>query len=352
MSLEFCASMRDRGFEMELTVEEGETIAILGPNGAGKSTLLQLIAGLLKPDSGRATLNDRMLFDVMPSGRERWLAPHERGISLLAQDALLFPHLNAIDNVAFGPRSAGASRSDARDRARTWLDRVEATDLAGRKPAQLSGGQAQRVAVARALASEPALLLLDEPMAALDVSVAPAMRRMLRHVLHGRTAIIVTHDVLDAFTLADRVVVLDDGRIVDVGPTRTVLDRPATPFAAELAALNLLVGIPAGGGVLTDSGHRVTTSSTRPAAASARIGVAVRPTDVTVRVREPEAHRTGENVLAGMVTDLELRGDVIRVRSAELAADLHPRTVAELNLEPGMRVWFSFAEEDAIAYPL
>ncbi|MET0481083.1 MAG: ATP-binding cassette domain-containing protein [Mycetocola sp.] len=352
MTLEFSAMVQDRDFEMELSVGDGETIAILGPNGAGKSTLLGLIAGLLKPDSGRAVLNERILFDVASPGPAQWLPPHQRGISLLAQDALLFPHLNAIDNVAFGPRSTGASRSRAHERARTWLDRVDATDLAERKPARLSGGQAQRVAVARALASEPALLLLDEPMAALDVSVAPALRRMLREVLADQTAIIVTHDVLDAFTLADRVIVVDSGRIVDIGPTHAVLDRPSTPFAAELAALTLFVGTQTPEGVVTERGHRIGVTAAVPITLGQRVGVAVRPTAVSVEMGRPEAGRSGENVIAGTVTDLEPRGDVIRVRSVDVAADLHPRTVAELGLEPGMRVWFTFADRDASAYPL
>lgn len=214
-----------------------------------------MLAGLLVPDAGRATLNGRVLFDLAARGPSRWRPPHDRGVALLAQDALLFPHLSARDNVAFGPRSSGASRATAGARADEWLARVGASDLAARRPAQLSGGQAQRIAVARALAAEPALLLLDEPMAALDVSVAPALRRLLREVLADRTAVIVTHDVLDAYTLAGRVIVLERGRIVDAGPTRAVLDRPTTPFTANLVALDLLTGAAHGGtGLLTDSG--------------------------------------------------------------------------------------------------
>lgn len=350
MSLHLRATVEDRDVEVSLTVAAGETVAILGPNGAGKSTLLNLIAGLLKPDTGRATLDDRVLFDIGGAGRERWLPPHRRGVSMLAQDALLFPHLSVIDNVAFGPRSTGATRAAAAKKAEEWLERVDAADLRNRKPAQLSGGQAQRIAVARALASDPALLLLDEPMAALDVSVAPAIRRMLRTVLADRAAIIITHDVLDAFTLADRVVVVEAGRIVDAGPTRNVLNRPTTPFAASLAALNLLTGTTTTDGIITDSGHRVRARHTNDAVIGDRAGAAVRPSNVRVATTAPDT--AGQNVIPGAVTDLEPRGDLVRVRSSELAADLTPGHVAELDLQAGSPIWLSFAPDDVIAYPL
>jgi len=352
VSFSFQATVESRGFQVGLTVGPGETVAILGPNGAGKSTLLTLIAGLLKPDSGSARLGKRVLFDVPSTGRGRWLPPHRRGVSMLAQDALLFPHLSVLENVAFGPRSAGMSRPDAIARATTWLQRVDAAELGDRKPAQLSGGQAQRIAVARALASEPALLLLDEPMAALDVSVAPAVRRMLRDVLVDRAAIIVTHDVLDAFTLADRVVVLEAGKVVDAGPTREVLDRPTTPFAAGLASLDLLVGTAEGEGIRISTGQLVGVRFVREVAAGAAAGLAVRPALVGVSAHEPRMLGAEQNVLAGIVTDLEPRGDVVRVRSAEFAADVTPGAVAELDLVPGSRVWFTFAARDAVAYPL
>ena len=154
-------------------------VALLGANGAGKSTLLSLISGLIRPDSGRITLDGEVLVDVE---RRVWVPSHHRGVVLLAQQALLFPHLTAAANVAFGPRSKGSSRKDAKAEAMQWLAAVDATEFADRRPVQLSGGQAQRIAIARALAADPALLLLDEPMAALDVAVAPALRQLLRKV--------------------------------------------------------------------------------------------------------------------------------------------------------------------------
>lgn len=216
--------------DLRLDVPPGGVLALLGPNGSGKSTVLDCIAGLLRPK--RATINLR--------GRPlHGLPAHERPVGLLAQDPLLFPHLNVLDNVAFGPRSRGSSRADARATATRWLAEVDALELAGRRPAHLSGGQAQRVALARALASEPELLLLDEPFASLDVDAAPAMRALLRRVLRagdtGRTAVLVTHDVADVRELADQVLVLADGQVSERGPVHEVLGAPSTAFTARVA---------------------------------------------------------------------------------------------------------------------
>ena len=237
------AVLGQRGLDVAFEVAAGETVALLGSNGAGKSTVVQVLAGLVHPDSGYATLDGRVLFDVGdPAGRDpaaagsrrTWLPPHARGTALLAQEPLLFPHLSVRDNVAFGPRSAGASRAASRATADDWLAQAEVADLAGRRPAALSGGQAQRVAVARALAAHPSLLLLDEPMTALDVAAVPAQRMLLHTVLRDRTVLLVTHDPLDALALADRVLVLEGGRIVEQGPTRDVFARPRTDFTRAL----------------------------------------------------------------------------------------------------------------------
>ncbi len=300
MSLAFDAKVSSRDFDVKLSMSPGETVAVLGPNGAGKSTLLALLAGLLEPDVGAATLDASDLF-ALPAYR--------RGVSLLAQEALLFPHLSVLENVAFGPRSCGQSRETSRAGARRWLAEVDAADFAGRRPWQLSGGQAQRVAIARALASGPRLLLLDEPMAALDVTVVPTLRGVLRRVLADRTVIIVTHDVIDAYTLADRVIVMEAGRVVDSGPTREVLARPRTAFAAALVGLNLL----------TD-------------------GSLVAPAAITVSTVRP----TADHVVEGLVDSVESRGDVMRMRVGELAADLSPAAFAALSVVPGDRVCMSY----------
>lgn len=369
MTLELSARLASRGFSLDLRIEQGETIAVLGPNGAGKSTLLSVIAGLLVPDAGRATLNDRVLFEVDDT-RRRSMPPHERGVAMLAQDALLFPHLSARENVAFGPRSRGASRGEAHRLADEWLARVDATALAHRRPAELSGGQAQRVAIARALAVDPSLLLLDEPMAALDVSVVPSLRRLLRAVLRDRMAVIVTHNVLDAVMLADRVVLVESGRIVASGPTREVLERPGSAFAAGLVGLNLLRGtLEADGSVRTDDGHAVAATLAAGIEPGDRVGVAVRPSRVEVAAgsepvpaspsspASPASPANGSRTeLVAKVTDIEPRGDGIRVRASgthvTIAADVPPSVVADLDLVPGSVARFSFAAVDAAAYPL
>ena len=241
-SLRVQARIDDRGVAFDLTLADGEVLAVLGPNGAGKSTLLLLIAGLLRPDQGRVELGSRVLTDT---GSGVFVPAHSRGVAMLSQRAMLFPHMSVAANVAFAPRSKGKRRSEARVIAERWLAAVDAQELADRRPAQLSGGQAQRVAVARALAAEPKVLLLDEPMSALDVTAAPALRRLLRHILRddARTAVIVTHDLRDALAVADRVIVVEHGRIVESGPVRSVLTSPRSAFAARVTGVNLVSGI-------------------------------------------------------------------------------------------------------------
>lgn len=345
MTLSFQAAVAGRGFDVALTVHPGETVAVMGPNGAGKSTLLAGIAGLLRPDSGLAHLNGRTLFDL-DDGKRTWAPPHRRGIALLAQEPLLFPHLTAADNVAFGPRSAGVARREARTQALRWLTEVDAEHLAGRRPAELSGGQAQRVAVARALAADPALLLLDEPLAALDIHSAPLLRRLFKRVLAGRQAIIVTHDVLDALMLADRVVILDNGRIAEEGPTRAVLERPRSSFAAGLAGLNFMPGTLDGAAVRTGDGLRIAGHEEEPGtvagagtAGAGDPGVAVFPPSA-VSVFLNDAHGSPRNSFAVTITDLEPHGDQVRVRAGSLAADITPAASADLGLVPGMTVHF------------
>lgn len=355
MTFAIDAALASRDFRVALEVGTGETVAVLGPNGAGKSTLLAIIAGLLRPDSGRAELDGSVLFDLPgPSEnsvrtRRVFRQPHERGVSLLAQDPLLFPHLSVLENVSFGPRSSGSPRRDARSAAERWLSAVDASEFASRHPAELSGGQAQRVAVARALASEPGLLLLDEPIAALDVAVAPALRKTLKRVLADRSAIIVTHDMLDALVLADRVVVLEHGRIVETGPTRQVFERPRTRFAAGLAGLVLLTGVKTVDGLRTSAGDDIRVAETDLPSGTAA-AVALRPSVVTVSRERPR--HPSLNIIEGVITDLEPRGDVVRVRSDELSADVSPAMVADLDLANDDPVWFSFATDATTLYAL
>ncbi|MFC5679580.1 sulfate/molybdate ABC transporter ATP-binding protein [Aeromicrobium endophyticum] len=346
MSLHLTATVADRDVDVSFDVADGCTVALLGPNGSGKSTVLSVVAGILRPDAGRATLDGATLFDLAGG---TWTPPHQRGTGLLAQDALLFPHLDVLDNVAFGPRSTGASRARARDTAMTWLRQVDAADLADRRPSALSGGQAQRVAIARALAAEPRLMLLDEPMAALDVTVVPAMRQTLRRVLDGRTAVIVTHDVLDALLLADHVVVMDGGRIVEQGATRDILARPRSTFAAGIAGLNLVRGRAEGSGVRTPGGLLVAGMPDDETVHEGVTAVGVfSPAAVSVHLERPGG--SPRNVYAATVRELEPRGSQVRVRTDELAADVTVPVVAELGLAPGVEVFLAVKASEVAIY--
>jgi molybdopterin-binding protein len=345
--LEYDAQVADRDVAVQLRVAAGETVALLGPNGAGKSTVLDVIAGLVSPSRGRVSLGGRDL--VSPSHS---VPPHERGVALLAQDPLLFPHLSALENVAFGPRARGADRRRADATATSWLQRTGVGDLAGRKPHELSGGQAQRVAVARALAAEPDLLLLDEPMAALDVAVTPALRQTLRAVLADRTVLLVTHDALDALLLADRVVVVEAGRVVEQGATAEVLSRPRSTFAARIAGLNLVAGRWDGGAVVAPPlVIRGLAAPPTPTVGSDAVAVFA-PSAVSVFREAPIG--SPRNTLAARVTDLEPLGDRIRVRTdvggRHVAAEITPAALADLALTPGDDVRLTVKATEVMVY--
>lgn len=352
MTLTMSATLASRGFDLDFSLAEGERVAVLGPNGAGKSTLLAILAGILRPDTGRAELDGQLLYDL--PGRRRWTPPYRRAIALMAQDPLLFPHLSALDNVAFGPRAAGQRAGEADATAQGWLEEVGVPELAARKPAQLSGGQAQRVAIARALAANPRLLLLDEPMASLDVSAAPLLRRVLRGVLAERSAIIVTHDLLDALLLASRVLVIDHGRIVESGPTQDVIQHPRTSFTARLAGLNLVDGtaeinaVRTAQGVLIEGVERVATDHGGPA-------IAVFSPNA-VAVYDQLSHGSPRNTFAVTVTELEPRDAQVRVRARDrtghtLLADVTAPAVSELDLYPGKEVFYSVKATAVTIYP-
>lgn len=225
------ASVRvaERGLDLELSHREGRTLAIIGSNGAGKSTMISLLAGLLVPDPASS---------IEIGGREvvdPWVGPHERPIALLSQDPTLFPHLTALDNVAFGLRARGMEKGKAHAIARDRLAEVGIAELEARKPSELSGGQAQRVALARALAIEPEVLLLDEPLAAMDVKASEHLRELLKEALKGRTGIIVTHDREDVEALADDFILIDGGVIVSSGEAKDALADPHSPLSAHFA---------------------------------------------------------------------------------------------------------------------
>ena len=237
----------DFRLDVEVAADAGTVLAVVGPNGAGKSTLLRVLAGLVPLTDGRIEVGGRVLADT---GTGRHAPPHTRRVGVVFQDYRLFPHLTALENVAFGLRAQGAGRRDARGQAAGWLDRVGLAGQAGHRPAQLSGGQAQRIALARALAARPDLLLLDEPLAALDAGTRAALRTGLRRHLvgFGGPCLLVTHDPLEAMTLADRLLVLQDGRAVQVGTPAEVARRPGTAYVGALVGLNVYRGHAQGGG--------------------------------------------------------------------------------------------------------
>lgn len=356
VSLRFRARLAQRHFDVQIEIGDGERVAVLGHNGSGKSTLLSILAGTLRPDEGRAVLDDTVLFDL-ERNHHAWRPPHQRGISLLAQDPLLFPHLSVRGNVAFGPRVAGVPGKQAAKRAQHWLDEVGVAEFAERRPNQLSGGQAQRVALARALASEPRLLLLDEPMAALDVSVAPILRRVLRRVLDGRSAIVVTHDLLDALLLSQRIVVLEQGRVAESGPTDEVLRHPKTRFTARIAGLNLVRGSYRGGCVEHASDLRIEGNHQEGAelAEAAPAAAVFSPSAVTISTEQP--HGSARNMLAVTIAELEPTGEMVRVRADDrhghfLSADVTMHSVAELDLYPGREVVYSVKAASVTIYPV
>lgn len=326
-----------RGVDVDLEVARGSTLGLVGPNGAGKSTVLAALAGTLRPVQGRVEVDGRVLLDTA-SGT--WTPPHARGVGLLAQEPLLFPHLDVLANVAFGPRSTGASRAEADRVARDRLVELGCADLADRRPRTLSGGQAARVALARALAPDPHLLLLDEPMAALDAATVPQLRTTLAQVLRrrraaGRSAVLVTHDLLDALLLTDTLAVVEDGRVVDVGPTARVLEAPRSRFAAELAGLNLLRGTSGAPGLRTDDGLLVHAADPLPPAGEPAVAV-LDPASVAVHLDAPAA--SPRNVWPATVTSVEPQGRRALVRTDVVTADVTVEAVADLDLAPGRRV--------------
>jgi iron(III) transport system ATP-binding protein len=261
---------------LTLTVDPGQILALLGPSGCGKTTTLRLIAGFETPDVGRITIHGRVVAD---GGARASVPPEERGIGVVFQDYALFPHLTVKDNVAFGVR--GGSRDRRGERVRVVLDLVGLADLADRYPHELSGGQQQRIAVARALAPAPALMLLDEPFSNLDVDLRSQMRDEVEKVLRGTgtTAVFVTHDQEEAFTIADVVGVLNQGRLEQVAPPETIYHHPETPFVAEfVGAADFLPGIVTSEGIVTEVGVFGNVEGREP---GENVRVMIRPDDIT-----------------------------------------------------------------------
>jgi molybdate transport system ATP-binding protein len=333
--------------DVAMEVADGEMIAVIGPNGAGKTTLLRALAGLLSLGGGRIAMDDVVL-DEPASGR--FLPPEKRPIGVVFQDYLLFPHLSAMDNVAFGLRSRGTTKSDARARARVWLERVGLDGQAGSRPRALSGGQAQRVALARALITEPRLLLLDEPLAAVDVSTRAEVRRTLKHALadFAGVRILVTHDPLEAATLASRIIVIEAGKVAQAGSVAEVTARPRSRWVADMLGLNLYQGRSRGTRIELNAKAELITATPHDGDAFA----IVMPNAVTLHRDHPDS--SARNVWPGVVDGLDLEGDRVRVHisgTLPVVAEVTPAAVAELQLVDGGAVWFTFKATEIAVYP-
>ncbi|MDO4901513.1 ATP-binding cassette domain-containing protein [Actinomyces sp.] len=331
-----------RGVEVELTIPAGGAVGLVGPNGSGKSTVCEVAAGLLNAEAGEVRVGARLV-----DGKNCFIPAGRREVALLSQSPGLFPHLSVLDNVAFGPRCRGASRRDARERAYAELAAVGADDLAQRSGSRLSGGQAARVALARALATDPAVLVLDEPMAALDVEARQEMRRLIAHRARqqGLTLLLVTHEALDLTSLVDQIVVLESGRVVESGPTTRVLSTPRSRFAARLTGTCVLTGSLEDGepALRLPSGTRITG---RPEpqweGGAGAPGLALVPPDAVGLYprRSWAGGGSPRNALEVVVGSLERSGALVTVGlrtddGQELSAVVTAGAVAELGIEPG-----------------
>ncbi|MCL4120786.1 UNVERIFIED_CONTAM: hypothetical protein GTU68_010517 [Idotea baltica] len=325
---------RSDGFALDarFAIAPGETLALLGPNGAGKSTTVDALAGLTPLDDGHVAENRR--------------------IGVVFQDYLLFDHMSVFENVMFGPVSIGEPKPAAQARVATLLDQLALREFADRRPPQLSGGQAQRVALARALATEPDLLLLDEALAALDVSTRGSLRRVLaRHLADFEgPRLLITHDPTDAFLLADRIAIIEDGTLSQVGSAEDIRRRPATPYVAALAGTNLLIGTNRSGLLTLDThDHDLQTADT---SIDGPVLITIHPTAIALHRQQPTG--SPRNTWQTTVDSVEPLGDTTRITLAgpiPLGVDITPGATAALDLQPRSAVWASVKATEIMVTP-
>lgn len=349
MGLDAALAVRFDRLDLDVRIEVagGEVVALVGPSGAGKTTVLRAIAGLAPLATGRIVLDGTVFADTATG---EWVPPERRHLGIVFQEALLFPHLTVLDNVAAGLRFTGSSRPAARTRAREWLARFDLAAMASALPAALSGGQARRVALARALAVQPRLLLLDEPLTALDVATRTEVRRELRRHLASFAGIrlLVTHDPIDALALADRLIVLEHGRVVQSGNPLDVTARPRSRYVADFVGVNWLRGRAHADAVVLADGVVLTVPDADPG----EVFVVVHPRAIALHRRHPEG--SPRNVFAGAVVAIDDEGTRVRVHLAvpfPLVAEVTRAAAAELELDRGGTFWVTIKATEITTYP-
>lgn len=334
--------------QAELEVKPGELLALLGPNGAGKSTLLRCLGGLAPIDVGRIVIDDLV---VDEPATDTFVEPEKRPIGFVFQNYLLFENMTVLENVAYGLRARKTPKANARAAAQQWIERVGLTEYADQHPRSLSGGQAQRAALARALATNPRLLLLDEPLAALDAGTRSSVRRDLRRYLETFEGmrILVTHDPVDAYALADRVAILDAGRIMQVGTLAEVTAHPRSRYVADLVGVNLVTGVVADGVLTTDAGAHVVIADALPGPSFA----VIRPPSISL-VRIPLEGSSARNTWVGTIAEIDRLGDRVRVGvdgQLPLTAEITVAALEALHLRPGDDIHASVKATDIEVYP-